>query len=125
METVAKAYQELSPQEQTRACIFASNYGEAGAIDFLGRRWGLHLPPAISGQNNYWLWGTHGCDPNLVIAVIPDSLSEISQKYESVTIVGRMNAPYAMPFERQRTIYLLRGRRASAPFRWSDERYYF
>ncbi len=125
VETVVKGFRDLTPQEQRRVCIFASNYGEAGAIDFLGKRWGLHLSPAIDGQNNYWLWGTHGCDPNLVIAVIPDSPAELLRKYQSVTILGGINRPYAMPFERQRTIYLLRGRRASAPFRWSDERYYF
>ncbi len=125
VKIVAHAYQGLTPLEQRRVCIFASNYGEAGAIDFWGRRWGLHLPPAISGQNNYWLWGAHGCDPNLVIAVIPDKPADLLQKYQSVTIVGVMDAPYAMPFERQRPIYLLRGRRASAPFRWADERFYF
>ena len=99
-------------------------YTDTATIDFLGRREGLHLPPAISGQNNYWLWGMHGCDPNLVIAVIADAPAEVLQKYRSVTIVGVMNTPYAMPFERQRNIYLLRGRRASAPFHWRDERFY-
>jgi len=121
---VAKAYDSLTPQEQRQVCIFTSNYGEAGAIDFLGQHDGLHLPPAISGQNNYWLWGTHGCDVNLVIAVIPDPPSDISQKYKYVEVVGRMENPYAMPFE-HKNIYLLRGRRSSAPFHWADERFYF
>ena len=31
-----------------------------GALDFFGRRYGL--PPAISSQNTYYLWGTHGYD---------------------------------------------------------------
>ncbi len=123
VDIVAKTYQSLTPLERQKVCIFASNYGEAGAIDFLGRRDGLHLPPALSGQNNYWLWGTHGCDVNLVIAVIPDTPAEVAQKYESVTIVGVMDNPYAMPFE-HKNIYLLRGRRTSAPFDWRDERFY-
>src|SRR5258708_29582114 len=59
----------------------------------------LHLPPAISGQNNYWLWGTHGCDPNVVIAVIGDTPEAVSQKYRSVEIVGRLDNPWAMLFE--------------------------
>ena len=65
-----------------------------------------------------------GCDVNLVIAVIPDTQGEVSQKYESVEIVGHMDDPYAMPFE-HKNIYLLRGRRGSAPFHWADERFYF
>jgi hypothetical protein len=59
-----------------------------------------------------------------VIAVIPDTPEEVSKKYESVTIVGRLDQPYAMPFE-HKNIYLLRGRRPSAPFDWADERFYF
>jgi hypothetical protein len=124
---VQNAFRSLSPQDQQRVCIFAGNYGEAGAIDLLGGRGAgasLHLPPAMSGQNNYWLWGTHGCDPDVVIAVIGDTPGAVGQKYRSVEIVGRMDDPWAMSFE-HKNIYLLRGRRSSAPFDWGDERYYF
>jgi hypothetical protein len=123
---VQNAFRSLSPQDQRRVCIFASNYGEAGAIDFLGPRQDeeQQLPPAMSGQNSYWQWGTHGCDPDLVIAVIGDSPEAVSRKYRSVEIAGRMDDPWAMPFE-HRNIYLLRGRRPSAPFNWADERFYF
>lgn len=124
VDIVARAFRSLTPEEQRRVCIFGSNYGEAGAIDFLGRREGLKLPPAISGQNSYWSWGTHGCDSNLVIAVIGDSPQAVEQKYASVEIVGRMDNPLAMPYE-HRNIYLLRGRRPSEPFHWADERFYF
>lgn len=124
VDIVDRSYRSLTPEQQHHVCIFTSNYGEAGAIDFLGQREEMHLPPALSGQNNYWLWGMHGCDVNTVIAVIPDTPAEVGQKYESVTIVGVMNDPYAMPFE-HKNIYLLRGRRPSAPFDWRDERFYF
>ena len=116
---VVRAFSSLTPSDQRRVCIFSSNYGEAGAIDLLGPRLNPHPPPSISGHNNYWLWGTHGCDTNLVIAVISDSPQQLAKKYESVTIVGRMDDPYAMPFE-HRNIYLLRDRRPSASFDWAD-----
>ena len=123
---VRTAFQSLSPEDQRRVCIFGGNYGEAGAIDFLGHlpSAGQSLPPAMSGQNSYWTWGTHGCDVNLVIAVIGDNPEEVAQKYNSVQIVGRLDNPWAMPFE-HKNIYLLRNRRASAPFHWEDERFYF
>jgi hypothetical protein len=124
VDIVAKTFHSLTPQDQQRVCIFGGNYGEAAAIDFLGRLQHDDLPPAMSGQNNYWLWGTHGCDPNLVIAVIHDTPQEVSTKYESVTIVGVRDNPFAMPFEHG-NIYLLRNRRSSAPFYWADERFYF
>ena len=121
---VAKAYRSLTPEEQQHVCIFTNDYGEAGAIDLLGQRQVRRLPAAMSGQNSYWFWGTHGCDPNLVIAVIGDTPEEISQKYASVKIAGHMDDPFSMPFE-HRNVYLLRGRQSSAPFHWIDERYYF
>jgi Dolichyl-phosphate-mannose-protein mannosyltransferase len=128
VSVVLNTFRSLSPQDQRRVCIFGSNYGEAGALDLLvaGQHVGQnpYLPPAISGQNNYWLWGTHGCDPDIVIAVIGDTPDAVSQKYRSVEIVGRMDNPWAMPFE-HKNIYLLRRRRPSAAFNWDDERYYF
>jgi hypothetical protein len=45
----------LPPEDQEKAAIFTSNYGEAGAIHFYGRDYGL--PEPISGHNNYWMWG--------------------------------------------------------------------
>ncbi|HEX4154603.1 MAG TPA: glycosyltransferase family 39 protein [Acidobacteriaceae bacterium] len=124
VDIVTRTFNSLTPADQQRVCIFGGNYGEAGAIDFFNRRDHLHLAPALSGQNSYWSWGTHGCDPNLVIAVVDDTPQELARKYESVTIVGVRNNPYAMPFERG-NIYLLRNRRPSALFNWADERFYF
>jgi hypothetical protein len=95
-----------------------------GNIDFRNRLYHDTLPPAISGQNSYWTWGMHGCDQNLVIAIIPDTAAEIGTKYESVAILGHNSNTYSMPFE-QRNIYLLRGRMSSASFNWADERFYY
>ncbi|MDE1162478.1 MAG: glycosyltransferase family 39 protein [Acidobacteriaceae bacterium] len=122
---VLKAFRTLTPEEQRHVCIFTSNYGEAGAIDFLGKQREPMLPPAISGQNNYWLWGTHGCDFNIAIAVIGDSLEDIGKKYTEVRVVGIMDDPLAMPYEQGQHVYLLKHRRSQAPFDWSDERFYY
>jgi hypothetical protein len=122
---VDRAFRTLTPAEQQRVCIFGTDYGEAGAIDLLSRIHHLGLPPALSGQNSYWTWGTHGCDTNLVIAVVPDTPEQLAAKYQSVTLIGDPENPYAMPFERRRHIYLLRSRLPSAPFHWEDERFYY
>ena len=121
---VSRAFHSLSPADQQRVCIFGSNYGEAGNIDFRNHLNHDTLPPAMSGQNSYWGWGTHGCDVNLVIAIIHDTPDKIARKYDSVTVVGVRDNPYAMPFEHG-NIYLLRGRKPSAPFDWADERFYY
>ena len=120
---VIAAYHSLSHQEQKSVCIFGNNYGEAASLNFLSRLRGTELPQAISGHNTYYLWGSHHCDPNVSIAVIGDTVPEISQKYASVTVVGHLNDPYAMPYE-HKNIYLLRNRRSGAPFVWSDEKHF-
>ncbi len=123
-DIVSKAFHALSAADQRRVCIFGADYGKAGNIDFRSRLKHDRLPPAMSGQNSYWRWGTHGCDPNLVIAIIPDRPAEVATKYESVTILGHNSNPYSMPFE-HRNIYLLRGRNPGRPFDWADERFYY
>jgi 4-amino-4-deoxy-L-arabinose transferase-like glycosyltransferase len=50
---VARVYHALPTGQRATCAILATNYGEAGAIDFFGPRYGL--PPAISPHNNYWL----------------------------------------------------------------------
>jgi len=122
---VLDAWRSLSPADRKRVCIFGKDYGEAGAIDLLGHMREPDLPPALSGQNSYWMWGTHVCDPNLVIAIISDTPGEVGQKFQSVQVIPHADNPWAMPFERHRTIYLLRNRKPGAPFDWADERFYF
>ena len=125
VDTVVAAYRTLTPEEQKKVCIFTNNYGEAGAIDLLGKHQEPQLPPALSGQNSYWMWGTHGCDANIVIAIVGDTREQLETKYQGVELVGRTQSPYAMPFEQRHRIWILRGRRASAPFDWADERFYY
>ena len=55
VEEVGRVARTLPSADRARAVVVARNYGEAGAINFLGRRAGA--PLAISGHNNYWLWG--------------------------------------------------------------------
>ncbi|NYF91880.1 glycosyltransferase family 39 protein [Tunturiibacter empetritectus] len=120
---VIAGYRSLTPEQQQHVCIFGNNYGEAGSIDFFNRLQHADLPPAISGHNTYYLWGSHHCDPNISIAVIGDTPEEIGQKYSSVMVLGHLNSPYAMPYE-HKNVYLLRNRRADAQFLWSDEKHY-
>lgn len=124
LDIVTGAYLALSPEDRARVLIFTNDYGEAGALDILGSYEHRNLPPAASGQNNYWLWGTHGRDPDLVIAIVRDTPEALATRYDSVTIVGRMDHPFAMPHE-HRNVYLLRHRRPATPFRWQDERYFY
>jgi hypothetical protein len=94
---VAKAYARLTPDERAHARVFGQNYGEAGAIDVLGRR--LGLPHAISGHNSYWLWGPGNLDPRVLI-VIGGDREDNAAVFDSLEVIGRVESRYSMPYER-------------------------
>jgi hypothetical protein len=56
IQTVSMAWRRIPAAERRRTAIFTANYGEAGAIDLLGRSHGL--PRSYSGHNGFSEWGT-------------------------------------------------------------------
>jgi hypothetical protein len=103
---IAAVYSALPPAERGRAVFFGQNYGEAAAIDIFGPA--LGLPPAISSHNNYYLWGPRGRDGSLMI-VIGGDYRQMAGLFRSLEQVGMTDAPYAMPYETNQPIYVLRG----------------
>jgi dolichyl-phosphate-mannose-protein mannosyltransferase len=103
---VAKAADRLTPEERRGAVVFGQNYGEAAAIDVLGKP--LGLPPAVSGHNNYYLWGPGSWDGKVMIIIGGDPADNASF-FESVERVGVWSHPYAMPYERGLDISIARG----------------
>ena len=88
--TVGKAYQALPPDERKRAVFFAWNYGDAAAIDFFGGPWGL--PPAISGHENYFLWGPRGADGSIVL-ILGGRRRRLLEMFRTVEPVGQVDIP--------------------------------
>ena len=105
-EQVARVYRALPPEERAHAVFWGNNYGEAAAIDVFGRPPGL--PPALSGHNQYFLWGPRGADGSVIIIVGGDT-DHYAQLFRSYTVAGHIDAPYAMPYETDQPIYVLRG----------------
>ena len=114
--SVAEVYHNLRPEDEKRAAIFCQNYGEAGAIDFFGPK--LGLPPAISGHQNYFLWGPRDWNGE-VIFVLDTNDNDERELFGSVEDLGQVvSSPWAMPFERRRHIYLCRDLRISVRELW-------
>lgn len=120
-EKVAAVYRALPPEDRQRAVFYAENYGEAAAIDVFGRR--LGLPPAISGHNQYFLWGPRGHDGSVMI-IVGGSPRHYAEVFRSFVIAGRTDAPYAMPYETGQAIYVLRGLHPALPAIWPTTRKY-
>ena len=101
----AVAWNRLAPAERADCGIFAQDYGQAGAIDFLGRRYGL--PPSLSGHQTWFLWGPRGYSGNCLI-VLDDRRARLEQLFEQVEYVGTSaDNPYAL--EKEIDVFICRG----------------
>jgi dolichyl-phosphate-mannose-protein mannosyltransferase len=105
VDETATAWNQLAPSERADCAVFAQDYGQAGAIDFFGPRYGL--PAALSGHQTYWLWGPRGYSGNCMI-VLGDRPQRLEQLFDSVQFVGTSpDNPYAL--EKQIPVFICRG----------------
>jgi hypothetical protein len=119
--TIAEVHHRLPPEEKPRARIFAPDYGVAGAVDLLGRRHGL--PPAISGHNNYWLWGPRGWDGRVLI-VVGSSEERLRARFEHVERAATIECGRCMPYENHRPVFIARGLRRPVADLWPQIKHY-
>jgi hypothetical protein len=99
---VARVWQTVPPEEQGKTAIFAQNFGQAGAIDLFGKKYGL--PDALSGHQNYFLWGPRGYTGERMI-VIQGRQEELAKLYARVEKRGHVWHPYSMPREHGDVFY--------------------
>ncbi|HEY6929062.1 MAG TPA: glycosyltransferase family 39 protein [Thermoanaerobaculia bacterium] len=116
VEDVARIYSSLPPDRRARTGIFASNYGEAGAIDLFGPA--LGLPRAICAHQNYYLWGPPAEEFDDLIW-LQWSRESIEEHCRSVEQVGEHSHPWGMA-EENRPIYLCHGLRTPLARQWAS-----
>jgi len=105
VKAISQVYDSLTPAERKDAVIIASNYGEAGAIDFLGPR--LGLPHSICFQGTYWFSVREG-SPALLRSPSVLILLDLVKNWRSVTPVAPITNKWTVPEEQDLTIYLCR-----------------
>ena len=88
--SVADVYNSLPAEQRAKTAILAGNYGQAGAIDFFGPRYGL--PKSISAHQNYYYWGPRDYTGESIILLGWD-LQDAQRWCRSVD-VGPRNTPY-------------------------------
>ena len=101
---VQAAWSRIPASERGATALKVDNYGEAAALDLYGKG----LPPAVSGHNQYYLWGLRGQRPTNVLTV-QRSLTDLRPYCEEVTLLGTTSSPFAMAFENGKVIALCRG----------------
>jgi hypothetical protein len=89
---VGEVYNALPPDQRAKTAIFANSYGQAGAIDFFGKKYGL--PEAISNHQNYWFWGPRDYTGESVIVLGSDGRGD-REHFATVEAMGRTDHPYS------------------------------
>ena len=103
----ALAWNQLTPEErEDENCgIFAQDYGQAGALDFLGPKYGL--PQSLSGHQTWFLWGPRHYSGDCMI-VLGDRRARLEQLWSNVQYVGdSADNPYAL--EKEISVFICRG----------------
>jgi 4-amino-4-deoxy-L-arabinose transferase-like glycosyltransferase len=118
---VGSAWARIPAAERARTAIKVDNYGEAAALDVYGRPYGL--PPALSGHNQYYLWGLRGQNPVnlLVVQNHPERLAPYCQE---ATVLATTSSPDAMAYENGKVIAYCRGLKMDMKSIWPQVKSY-
>ena len=87
--------------------IGTANYGEAGAVNFFGQRYGL--PRAVCGQLSYHLWGPGNASMDTAIVYGTGLLRErVNELWGEVEEAGLIQSENCAPWENNLPIFVCR-----------------
>jgi hypothetical protein len=110
VDETAVAWNRIPSGARGDCGIFAQDYGQAGAIDFLGRRYGL--PRSLSGHQTWFLWGPGAYSGDCII-VLDDSRENLERLWQKVDYIGD-SAPNPYALEQQIPVYICTGKKFSS-----------
>jgi hypothetical protein len=119
---IARVYESLPPADRAKCIIFCMDYHQAGAVDFLGKRYGL--PGAASGHNNYWLWGPRGAGEAAII--VSRGIGDLPKAFEEVSLRGFIHdtTGYVQPSENDLSVFVARKPREPISVLWAQAKHY-
>lgn len=120
--SVDTVYRSLSEEERASCVIYAHNYGQASAITYYGRAYGL--PAAVSGHNSYFMWGPGPVTDPSVVIIVGGRQSDHERGFEEVNVATIYSSPHIMPYEDQKPIYVCRRPKAALGDLWKSVKHY-
>jgi hypothetical protein len=120
-ETMSRAYESLTPAQQEEAVILTRDYGQAAALEFFGPEYAL--PAALSGHNNYFLYGTRGSSGDVVLALGLDP-AFLRTEWRSVKRIATFHDEYLLPDQNDLPVYLCTSRIESFAMWWPRTKRY-
>jgi Dolichyl-phosphate-mannose-protein mannosyltransferase len=102
--------------------LLTDNYGEAGAIDLYGQRYGIHA--AYSGHNGFGNWPPSPAAAGATAVVVGMNARWLQAWYRSVTLAGRLDNRLGIGNDEQGTpLWVCHGLRQPWPAFWSAFRH--
>lgn len=105
VKLVDSVYQSLTPKEKANCVLWAENYGEAGALKILGKKY--NLPNPISRHGSFWIWGYGNKDADVWISLGNEKPS-VQYVFEEVELVKIITHKYAIGEENGIPLYICR-----------------
>lgn len=119
VQTVAEVYHCLSAEEQKKTVIWAFDYGNAGAIDYFGKKY--ELPKAVSLSMTYWLWGVPEGHSDIVIAV-GIKKKNIEHVFDQMELAAEVELKYVNPWQTPFSVLICRFPKSSLSAIWEKNR---
>jgi 4-amino-4-deoxy-L-arabinose transferase-like glycosyltransferase len=114
-QEVGAAWGQIPPELRAATGIKVENYGEAAALDIYGVPY--HLPPALSGHNQYFLWGLRGQHPTHLL-VVQNHPERLAPYCTDMKILGVTSLPNGMAYESGQSIAFCRNVHPSIEVLW-------
>lgn len=117
VQLVDSVYKSLPPNVRKQTVLWAENYGEAGALQILGDKYGL--PDPISRHGSFWLWG-YG-NPNAQVWIsIGNEKESVEHVFEEVELVKKIYHKYAIGEENGIPLYICRKPKVNIAKWWAE-----
>jgi 4-amino-4-deoxy-L-arabinose transferase-like glycosyltransferase len=120
VDQVGAAWRQIPAADRAHTAIKVDNYGEASALDVLGAG---QFPPALTGHNQYFLWGLRGQHPTNLLVVQKD-VERLRPYCDETVVLGETHSPYAMAYENGNVIAFCRNVHPSPETIWPDLKSY-
>jgi hypothetical protein len=115
-QITAKAYEQIPDKE--KAAIYCENYGQAGAIAIIGKKYNLPEPLCFHESFVYWVPEKFNPDIEYFIYINDELGDDINDFFENVKIIGSISNEHAREFGT--TVYLCSKPKSSFNLMWQE-----
>lgn len=122
VDDVAAVAAQMDATERKGAIILAPTYGQAGALELLGR--GRNLPRVYSSHNSYSHWGPPADPVDAAIVLGPFEEDAVGQFFDDVKLAGVHDCDWCMTWRDRTPIWLARSQKVRFADVWLRLKHY-